>query len=377
MKKLTFFRVISLLIVTVLVLSGSALAEDAKTADVEFAATEADGLVELEVTVKNATFMGIQVALSYDKNVLIPIDENGQETDEFDRFATKKSPVFNEIGLDLDKTNGYFGFTLFIMPGKTSENVNNKGEYVVDEDGVSLYTFKFKKIKEKSYSFKIITSADTDYAPAVESGLCIMDYDTGELATTVSFSYDERKTEQTTITPVQKPENPEEVEPKFTSSNRKKDVICLQIGKNQTVAYGKKKPIDPDNGLVVPYIVNDRTLVPLRFVAETLGAEVLWEEGWNGCIVKNGETEIEIAFGSAEFKLNGETVIYEAPIEVVHDRTMVPVRFISEAFGNDVYWNEKNYAVVISPADNPWIEDREAEITALSEMLVTITGILF
>ena len=54
---------------------------------------------------------------------------------------------------------------------------------------------------------------------------------------------------------------------------------------------------------------------------------------------------------------------------------MVPVRFISEQFGCDVYWNDLNKAVVISPKDNPWIEKRNAEIIALSEMLVTMTGI--
>ena len=98
-----------------------------------------------------------------------------------------------------------------------------------------------------------------------------------------------------------------------------------------------------------PIIIDGRTLVPLRFVAETLGAEVLWEEGWDGCKIKKGDKEIEITFGSAKFKVNGEEIIYDAPIELVYDRTMVPIRFISEQFDMDVYWNEKNSAVVISP----------------------------
>ena len=134
--------------------------------------------------------------------------------------------------------------------------------------------------------------------------------------------------------------------------------------------------IDPDNASVVPYISNDRTLVPLRFVAETLGAEVLWIEGQNGCTIKKGNTEIELTFGSAEFKVNGEPIVYDAPIEITNDRTMVPVRFVSEQLDCHVYWNELNKAVVISPISNPWVEDRKAEITALNEMLVTLLGII-
>ena len=116
-------------------------------------------------------------------------------------------------------------------------------------------------------------------------------------------------------------------------------------------------------------------MVPLRFIAENLGAEVIWTEGENGCTIKKDDKEIKITFNSAEFVVNGEKITYDAPIQVVEDRTMVPVRFISEQFGCDVYWNDLNKAVVIAPLDNPWIETRTAEIIALNEMLVTMLGI--
>ena len=74
--------------------------------------------------------------------------------------------------------------------------------------------------------------------------------------------------------------------------------------------------------------------------------------------------------------MNGETVVNDVPIQLKHDRTMVPVRFVAEQLGCDVYWNELNEAVVISPDDNPWVEDRRAEIEALNEMMLTIVGIL-
>lgn len=159
-------------------------------------------------------------------------------------------------------------------------------------------------------------------------------------------------------------------------SNRKSDTLFMVIGESASFVNGKKILIDPANKQVVPYIKNERTLVPLRFVSESIGAEVLWEDGWDYCLIKKDGKEIKITFGSAEFEVNGEKFTYEAPIETVHDRTMVPVRFISEHLGYNVYWQELNQAVVITPESNPWIEGRNAEEMALVEVIVSIKGIL-
>ena len=157
----------------------------------------------------------------------------------------------------------------------------------------------------------------------------------------------------------------------MTSKKRGEDIICLKIGKSLAYAYGKMVAIDSDNESVVSYIQNDRTMVPLRFVSENLGAEVLWENGWNYCYVKKDDKQIKITFNSADIEVGDEIITYDAPVQVVEDRTMVPLRFISEELGYNVHWNEPNQLVVISPTDNPWKKDREAELSLLSEILVT------
>lgn len=154
-------------------------------------------------------------------------------------------------------------------------------------------------------------------------------------------------------------------------AERKLDVIALKLNASTAYTYGKTTAIDPDNSKVVPYLKNDRTLVPLRFVSETLGAEVKWEDGWDYCYVVKGDKEIKITFNSADIEVNGEVITYDAPVEVVENRTMVPIRFISEELGYDVKWNQPNQLVIITPADNPWVEDRQAEIDALEGILVT------
>ena len=178
----------------------------------------------------------------------------------------------------------------------------------------------------------------------------------------------EASTHTSTVGSVKKNNKAEkDLEP--TTEQRKSDIICLQIDNCNAVAYGKKKAIDENNALVVPYISHNRTLVPLRFVAETLGADVVWESGWNGCIIKKEDKEIKITFGSAEFEVNGKKVVYDAPIEVIEERTMVPVRFVSEEFDCDVHWDEENRTVIISPLANPWKESRTTEKNTLAEII--------
>lgn len=375
--KRTWIRLVSLLIATLLALSGFAFAEDAGTAEVVFFAAEKENdIIELDVIVKNTAFKILQTAVRYDKTIMVPVNEEGTETKLFDGFANRSedAAVFSEAGCSLEVDKGLFGFTLYIMPGARGEKINDNDEFEAYGDGVSLFKFRFRRINEGNPAFEIAVKDDEKpFQPALEEGLILLDAE-NQLEAKVSFIYNNEETQQTTITPVQKPEKPSE--PEFTSSARKKDVIMLQIGKSLAISHGKKILIDAGNDKVAPYITNDRTLVPIRFVAENLGAEVLWEEGWKYCIIKKDDKEIKLNFNSAEFEVNGEKTTFDAPVELKFDRTMVPLRFVSEQFGCDVYWNDLNKAVVLSPADNPWQEEREAEITALNEMLITISGLL-
>lgn len=375
MKNHSLKRVISALLTSLIILSFATLVSAESSANVDFYISETqDGIVELKLSVKNATFMGIQAAVRYNTEALTPVDKDFNPASTFNKFATlnERAEFFNTIGLTLDPAKGIFGFTFYIMPGTEEDGINESNEYVASDKGIELCTFRFKKISNQSFDFEIAAEDDTKpYNAAIPEGLKIINYSTS-LEANVMFSHNDNKVTETVIKPL--PPAPE-VKP-ITSLERKKDVICLQIGKTIAVANGKKTLIDSDDSLVVPYISGERTLVPLRFIVESLGAEVVWEEGWDGCIVKKDGTEIELTFNSAEFKVNGEKVTYDAPIEITRDRTMVPVRFVSEQLGCHVYWNDLNKAVVISPEDNPWVEDRKAEITALNEMLVTILGII-
>lgn len=114
--------------------------------------------------------------------------------------------------------------------------------------------------------------------------------------------------------------------------------ITLNLNNTEADVDGEKKVID-----VMPQIKNDRTMVPLRFIMETLGLNVEWlPEDPDIVRYKNADgttTVINLATGQAF--LEGKEVELDAKPYVEKDRTMVPVRFISESAGCEVRWSEK------------------------------------
>jgi len=97
-----------------------------------------------------------------------------------------------------------------------------------------------------------------------------------------------------------------------------------------------------------PFIQNSRTLVPLRGVFEKLGATVDWNKLTRQAIIKTKDTEVILEVGNKSVLVNGEVNVLDAPTVIQSERTFVPFRFVAEALGHDVQWDEKNYRVNIT-----------------------------
>lgn len=97
-----------------------------------------------------------------------------------------------------------------------------------------------------------------------------------------------------------------------------------------------------------PVIVNDRTLVPLRAIFEALGADVDWNGDTKCVTAKKDGSVVSLTIGSNVMTVNGADKELDVPSQIINDRTMVPVRAISEAFGNNVNWNGDTKTVEIN-----------------------------
>ncbi|SKC70497.1 copper amine oxidase N-terminal domain-containing protein [Maledivibacter halophilus] len=91
----------------------------------------------------------------------------------------------------------------------------------------------------------------------------------------------------------------------------------------------------------------NRTVVPVRFIAEALGAKVDWNGETRTVIIDQDQKHIELAIGAMEAIVNSETVKFDTKAQIYFDRTFVPLRFVSEALGATVGWNGETRTVTI------------------------------
>lgn len=95
-------------------------------------------------------------------------------------------------------------------------------------------------------------------------------------------------------------------------------------------------------------IINDRTMVPIRFLFEKLDAEVEWIDATREIAVTNGDTEIRMQIDNTVVTVNGEAVEIDTPPLIDNDKTLIPIRFISENLGYSVDWNQERQTAVIN-----------------------------
>ena len=119
--------------------------------------------------------------------------------------------------------------------------------------------------------------------------------------------------------------------------------ITLTIGKKEATVWNEAKSND-----VAPIIRNDRTMLPARFVTENLGATVEWIGEEQKVLITKDDLKIEIYIDSDKAYVNGEEVILDSPAFIENDRTYTPVRFIAETLGVTVDWDEAAQQVIIT-----------------------------
>lgn len=131
-----------------------------------------------------------------------------------------------------------------------------------------------------------------------------------------------------------------------TLGNKK---ITMKLESTAALVDGKKVTLD-----VAPVIVNGRTLVPVRFISEALGAEVGWDGASRTVTIALGKKEITLQLDSSTAIVNGKKVVMDVPAMTMKGRTMVPIRFVSESLDLAVEFNNSTREITImSQSDSP------------------------
>ena len=102
-----------------------------------------------------------------------------------------------------------------------------------------------------------------------------------------------------------------------------------------------------------PFIDNrSRTLVPIRFVSEAMGADVIWENETKTVVINKDNDTVKYTIGDFKGYLNGIPSGFDSCGILKEDRTFVPLRFISEMLCCEVNWDSDNKVVsIVSPAE--------------------------
>ena len=122
------------------------------------------------------------------------------------------------------------------------------------------------------------------------------------------------------------------------------------IGQSKYAADGQEKTMD-----AAAFIENDRTYVPVRYLAYALGVaekDVGWDGSTNTVILKLGGITLKMVIGSKILYDNGQPKQMDVAPLIREDRTYLPARWVAEAFGYEVKWDEKTQAVLVGPPGN-------------------------
>ncbi len=126
--------------------------------------------------------------------------------------------------------------------------------------------------------------------------------------------------------------------------------ITLQIGNPVMTVNGTEQEIDPGRG-TVPVLVNDaRTLLPVRAVVEEMGGNVEWEDAANTAVLTYKNDVIRLTIDSTTAYLNNAAYTLDVAPALINDRTMLPIRFIAESFKFDVAWDDETQTVTVTKA---------------------------
>ncbi len=129
--------------------------------------------------------------------------------------------------------------------------------------------------------------------------------------------------------------------------NNNGNYICLALNNPIINIDGKHRLIEENNWFFRPLVENNLTLLPLRVIFEALNAEVLWDNELQTVSAVKDDTTIKISVDKNEMYINGNMIWLDTPARLVNGRTLVPFRAVAEAFDANVEWNEDKQLITI------------------------------
>ncbi len=123
-------------------------------------------------------------------------------------------------------------------------------------------------------------------------------------------------------------------------------IVSLQIDNPMMEVNGENAEIDLGRG-TKPMIIEGRTLVPIRAIIEAFGGTVGWDEGAQAVLLNLEGNTIKLGIGSKTAYLNNKAETLDVAPAIYNERTMLPIRFVAEGFNLGVAWDDATRTVYV------------------------------
>lgn len=374
---------IILAVMTCLALTVGAFAADTGAKAV-FMASEPDtgGNFTVAVTIFNAKFNAFQFVLRYDPATVTPTDKTSHAaTSDFSAFSqTDQGAWMSTVGTSIDAQKGLIDFTGYVTPGKAvaAGAAEETGVATIGAAGLKVFTFNFKKLGSKTVVLGFATKDGSkpyrDYLP----GGAAMANAGITLAASYAFELPASLGESSSTT--QPDGGTGGGTTAMTKQERMENTLIMQIGNYAAAVDGKLCHIDSNEKTITPYIKSSRTMIPLAFVSQQMGAAVSWDGKTRSVTITLDGNTVKMTIGSKDYTVNGKTETMDSAPEIKaytgdtsKGRTMVPLAFVAQALGKAVAWDADNRLVILSEAAQPWAADRQAEKDVTSDVLTILS----
>lgn len=139
----------------------------------------------------------------------------------------------------------------------------------------------------------------------------------------------------------------------FTTELNKKleNSIVLFLGSPKAYINNYETQIDMDNISVRPFKKDGRTLVPVRFICESLGADIKYNSVDSKVTITFKDKEISLVLGNSEMLVNGKAIKLDVPAQSENRRMFIPLRALVEAMGKNLFWDNSGLIVISDKND--------------------------
>ena len=154
--------------------------------------------------------------------------------------------------------------------------------------------------------------------------------------------------------------------------NAAETAVVLQIDNPVMTVNGVEKAVDEGYD-TKPVIVDGRTLLPVRAVIEEFGGNVNWNSDTKEVSLTHNENEIVLTINSTQASINSSVQNLDTAPVIINNRTMLPIRFIAESFGFDVECNQNNKTITITKNDENESTSEENTVNTTETASETVT----